>query len=281
MGRTNWKDLGKWNPTSETIKLLDAAMQFIKSVPYHPSSRWVFYRLLQHGLIPDKSYITKFDYITSRARHQFYGGWRPDTLADSIRQPFWKGELLAGYNVQFDSIEDQDCYVQLWYEARAMHEQFSHYSEPYRISLVPFGGEISISMKWQMAKKLEEVNDKYGLPIIILYFGDLDPKGLEILQAALRDVKAWCKVPFNVERVGLTLEQVQQFHIPEQPNKPGNYQWEAVEEKDAAKLIMDSLNQYVKPVSVELLEKENTVKTQLHPFFVDTLNKALGEVVFQ
>lgn len=140
MTARNWKDSTEWNPNSETVAMLDMAMQFIKSVPYHTSSRWTFYRLLQRGLIADKSYITKFDYVTSRARHCFFKEWRPDTLTDSIRHAYFKGELTAGYEIQFDSIEDQEFYVQCWYEARAMHEQFEHYTGPYRVTLMPFGG---------------------------------------------------------------------------------------------------------------------------------------------
>ena len=270
----------EWQPRPDSKAILDFAMAQIKSVPYKVSSRWTFYRVLQAGLIPNKSFITKFDYLTSRARHSFYGDWRPDTLQDSVRSTYFNGELFAGYDVQLDAIEEQDFYVQLWYEARAMHRQFSHYTRPYRVSLVPFAGDVSIAIKWQLAKKLEEVHDKYGKPIQILYFGDHDPKGYKILDSALRDIKAWCKVSFNVERVGLTEEQAETFNLSEQPDKPGCYQWEALNDEQAKTLILDSLGKFQRPISDELLEREKDVKAVLHPFFVETLNKSLGEEVF-
>jgi hypothetical protein len=273
--------MSDWKPRPDSVAMLDYAMAQIKSVPYKVSSRWVFYRVLQAGLIPDKSFITKFDYLTSRARHSFYGDWRPDTLEDSVRNTFFNGELSVGYDVQLDSIEDQPYYVQLWYEARAMHRQFSYYTRPYRVSLVPFAGDVSIKIKWDLAKKLEQIYETYGKPIQILYFGDHDPKGYKILESALRDIRAWCKIPFSLERVGLTAEQARLFKIPEQPDKPGCFQWEALNDEQAKELILTSLDHYQDPVSEELLDQEKDIETKLHESFIEILNTALGREVFK
>jgi hypothetical protein len=179
----------EWQPKPEGQKILDYAMAKIKNVPYKPSSRWTFSRLVQAGFLR-KSQIAKLDYLLSRARKNFYGEWRPDTLTDSIRQPNFRGEYEALFHVELDGIADQDYYVQLWFEAEAMHEQFSYHTHDYRVSLVPFRGDCSIPVKWDIAKKLEEVYAKYENPIKILYYGDCDKKGLLILQAALKDIQA-------------------------------------------------------------------------------------------
>jgi hypothetical protein len=252
-----------WKPQRDSKAILDFAMAKIKSVPYKVSSRWAFYRVLQAGLVSDKSFITKFDYVTSRARKSFYGEWRPDTLIDSIRSCEWKGEFDAYFGLQLDSASKQDFYVQCWFEAEAMHGQFEHYTEPYRVSLVPFRGDISIPMKWQLAKKLEQACEKYGKPIKVLYFGDYDKKGFQIIEAALRDIRAWCKIDFDVERVGLTLEQAKSFGLPENPDHPDAYQWEALEDEQAKQLILDSLSKYAKPISSRVEEQEKTLRDKI------------------
>jgi hypothetical protein len=155
-----------------------------------------------------------------------------------------------------------------------MYGRFQYITEPYRVSLVPFGGDISISMKWDMAKKLEQIYTKYHKPIKVLYAGDCDKKGEEIPKSALRNINAWCKVPFDFIPIVLTLEQAKRFNLPEQPDKREKFQWEALSEQQARQIIIEALEQHVKPVSSEILEKEKTVKATLHPFFVETLNGA-------
>lgn len=256
--------MGQWQPQPESMKILDFAMAKIKSVPYKVSSRWTFYRILQAGLIPDKSFMDKFDYLLSRARKSFYGEWRPDTLVDSIRQADFKGEQYVGFYLELDSIDFQDYYVQLWFEAEAMHQQFEYYTKDFRVSLVPFRGDCSIPIKWQIAKKLEEINRNYNKPIKVLYFGDYDPKGLQILEAALKDIQAWCDAEFDVERVGLTLEQANAMNIPENPGRPNTYQWEALEDEHAKKLILESLSKIQRPLPLELTRHEEVVRVKVH-----------------
>jgi len=89
--------------------------------------------------------------------------------------------------VELDTIENQDYYVQCWFEAEAMRGQFEYFTKDYRVSLVPFRGDCSVSIKWELAKNLENIYVKYEKPIKILYFGDCDKKGYQILKAALKD----------------------------------------------------------------------------------------------
>jgi hypothetical protein len=267
----------RWSPNADSIKMLDFAMAKIKSVPYKVSSRWVFYRLVQAGFI-SKTQEARFDYLLSRARKRFYGEWKPDTLTDSIRQAYFKGEAQFSFSFKLDSIAEQDYYVQLWFEAEAMHQQFEHHTRNFRVSLVPFRGDCSIPFKWRIAKKLETIQSKYLKPVRILYFGDCDRKGLQIVDAAMRDIRAWCSVDFGFERVGLTLEQAKAFGLPENPNKPGNYQWEALEDEHARKLILGSLLKYQKPVSRTLEEREKSIQNRVREKIHEVLNAESGVI---
>jgi hypothetical protein len=265
-----------WQPDPKSVQLLDYAMAKIKSVPYMVSSRWVFYRVLQAGLIRDKTQITSFDYLTSRARKSFYGEWRPDTLIDSIRQTDFKGEHYVGFLVELDSIPCQDYYVQLWFEAEAMHQQFEYFTRDFRVSLVPFRGDYSVPMKWKLAKKLEAMSAKYEKPIKILYYGDCDRKGHLIPDAALKNIRTWCGVSFDFERVGLTEKQAKQFCLPENPEKPGNYQWEALGDEQAKKLIVDEgVARYLRPVPAWLREREMRIRERALESIFDVINEEM------
>lgn len=270
------EQIGSWEPRADGKALLDYAMDKIKSVPYKVSSRWVFYRIVQGGFI-QKSQTNKFDYLLSRARKGFYSEWKPDTLTDSIRQTNFKGELGISFGVQLDNIEFQDYYVQLWFEAEAMHGQFEYFTKNYRVSLVPFRGDCSIPIKWELAKKLESAYEKYQKPIKVLYFGDCDKKGYQILDAALKDIKAWCNVSFSIERVGLTLEQAREFGLPENPDKPDSYQWEALENEHAEKLVLENLAKYQEPISDMLENQEKVIHDRARAKIIEVLEEELGE----
>ena len=123
-------------------------------------------------------------------------------------------------------------------------------------------------------RRAEQVAEKYGKPIQILYFGDYDKKGLQIFNSALKDIRLWCNVKFNVERVGLTLEQAQSLNIPDNPNKPNTYQWEALNDEQAGKLILDAVGRYAKKPSSTLLKKEAKIKNQCVEMIKEFLNQS-------
>jgi len=262
MSELKQKGNKRFAPYAKSIDKLNFAMAKIQSVPYKVSGRWLFYQLVQAGYLTKKDY-DKFCMLLSRVRKNFWNGWRPDILTDSIRECVWKGEALYSRDIKLDAIEDQDYYVQLWFEAQAMYQQFEYYTKDFRVSLVPFRGDCSIPIKWEIAKKIEAMANKYRKPVKVLYFGDYDVKGLQIYISALKDITTWCNLNFDVERIGLTLEQAQLFNLPENPSKPNAYQWEALSDKDASTLILGSVKKYLRKIPEEIIEKENGIRKKI------------------
>jgi len=256
-----------YNPSPETKKILDEAMATLQSVPYEVTARWLFYRLVQGGFFPNKkSYKSKFLPMLSKARKNFYGGWTPETLADDTRQALKRG---GGYRDETDFIESiiddavcilnkhqhQKNYCELWFEAKAMKSQFEYYTK--HITLRPFGGDPSINYKWEIAKDLEWAASYYGLPVVILYFGDLDPKGLTIPENAIKDIRKWCTADFDFYRAGLNPGDEHRYNIQENPDRPGTFQWEALDDNTAKELITRTIKKFL---DVDLFKK--TVEEQ-------------------
>lgn len=250
-----------YHPRPKTVTLLNAAMLSIRSVSYKVCPRWVFYRVLQQGLVSKRD-IDKFNQTLSRARKHFWNGWTPDLLIDSVRECFWRGEFQLYFHLELDSISEQDCFVVVMFEARAMYQQFEHYTEPYRVSLIPSGGDASLPLKWEVAKKAESILQKYGKPTHFMFFGDCDQKDLDIYKAAFKDIVKWCHVPVTVERIGLTLEQAKTFNLPENPQRPKQFQWESLSDEQAASLIVPALEKYVHRVSPWLQTREQDLRNR-------------------
>ena len=249
--------MGDYNPRSESRTILDRAMEHIQSVNYRVSLRWVFYRLLQDGIYKTKEDYRPWKELCADARRRFFGEWRPWTLMDETRRIIQRGggfadvrhfkkygaEFIANQvTIEFNHFYQQKELIFVGFEARAMIEQFEFYS--HGIDLFPFGGDPSIPFKWDISKHITTESGRYELPnkeVLVLYFGDRDDKGEEIFKGAEAIIREWCKTPIRFEWCGLIKDQVAQYHIPENPEKPGQYQWEALSDPQAKEIIEGAL----------------------------------------
>ena len=261
-----------YNPSPETAAILDRALAYVQSVPYAVTARWVFYRLLQDGYLSVKSDYKRLLGYLSKARKEFYGEWRPDTLADDTRAAVVRGDGFLTGQDWIDALAKQTrChrdrwrtqlrYVEVWFEAAAMTSQFQFHSNE-NIPLLAFHGDVSIPEKWKAATRLVERWRGARKPIYILYYGDFDKKGLEIPLSAERDLRLFMAVDLMVKmlragaskassqveslqmrsamvfrRVGINEEHIAQYNLPENPERPGTYQWEGVPDDAAQELI--------------------------------------------
>lgn len=231
-----------------------------------------------------KSAYKRFLKWTSKARKGFYNGWTPETLADDTRSlqlrdggPRSASEWMADFlktECYLETRSHQKSVVLVLFEAAAMASQFEHYLAPLRVSSAPFRGDASIPHKWNIAKRIEALHRIYPeKPVRVLYFGDLDPKGLSIPISALRDIWSWIHAPdlgatlnpgeiaapdgermwqvfatpndrFEWIRVGINEGDSEVLEIEENPDKPGAYQWEALSDEQAGKMIREAVGRF-------------------------------------
>jgi hypothetical protein len=266
MSRAN--DLYRPHPT--TASMLRVAWAHILSVPYRVSLRWLFYRLLGDGTFTDKGDYREFKAATAAARKCFWEDWAPDTLEDDTRVTIYRGTGYRNPREWLTEISSQGCnldrwaaqpyYVEIWFEAAAMRSQFEYHTE--HVTLRPFKGDYSIPAKWRVAQDLDGAAKAYpGTPIVILYFGDLDPKGLQIPLSAVADVRAWSSAEFEFIRCGLNAGDEQRFNLAENFEKPGTYQWEALDDDAARTLIEEHTKKYLDPAAFDAVAADEARAT--------------------
>lgn len=242
----------------------------MESVPYNVTTRWIFYRTVEEMGLTKKDYGS-FKKWTSRARKGFYDGWNPNTMDDDTRKIEFGGygyddwDSFAKHFINetctLDKYSSQENVVQVWFEARAMASQFRYLLQDYDVSMAPFAGDATINLKWRLAKELEALWASYRKPIVVLYFGDWDKKGRQIPESALRDIKAWCTAPFRLIRGGINTEHLEKYHLLENPERHGQFQWEALSETAAEEIVKGIVEQYCdkeQVVRVREVEDENT-----------------------
>lgn len=255
---------------AELDAILDIVIGFVRSVPYRVSARWAFYRLLQDGHVTGKEAYGWFLWLTGQARKEFRRRWRPDTLEDDtwaviergwgyLDHRTWLRALPLNVHGCSDRWKYQPNYVLVLYEAAAMSGQFDHYLPPF-VSRCAFKGDVSIPTNWDIAQHIAAMRERYGKPVKVVYFGDLDPKGMQIPLSALADVRAWASPEFEWVRAGLNEGDDDVYDIPENPEKPGTYQWEALDDEQAGTLITESLEQFLDVAGASAAEDEEDLR---------------------
>jgi hypothetical protein len=271
--------VGKWKPNKKNEEILDWLYAKIHALPYDAIVRYAFYRVLQQ-YSGEKGSYGWFKDLLSKARKSQYKEWRPWTLPDDTREILRNGSgydtpaewvrSFLNYQCFLDKHSEQREIVIVAFEAAAMHRQFEYYAKPYYVDLVPFHGDYGIDAKWKFAQYIKNLRSWYPEKFIrILYFGDYDKKGRKIPESAFRDVELWAaeqgvqRSAWSWEWIGLTKEHVARYSLPENFEKPGEYQWESLDDPQAREIITSALDRYVdkeKNKDVERREKSITEK---------------------
>jgi len=287
-----------YKPSLESKYILGRAWDWIQSVPYDTTARWVFYRLLQDGTYSEKKGYKQLLSLTSKARKGFYSEWKPWTLADDTRAPVlmqregyyhlhlrgdgfkseadWLNRVKNEINCPLDRWGAQPIYAEVWFEAAAMQGQFIYYGNE-NIPLLAFRGDVSIPEKWRTAQRLADRYKELQKPIHIYYFGDFDPKGLSIPLSAWRDIGTWAaallinqgvepemtREILNYHRIGINEEQIEGLGLLENPERPGTYQWEALDDGQAEGLIAKANNLLDIDAFEEVIKLEEEITNRL------------------
>ena len=140
-----------------------------------------------------------------------------------------------------------------------MAPQFRHLL-PNAAVMMPCRGDPSIPARWNVAEMLADRWNAYGVPVHVVYFGDLDPKGLKIEKSAKADILRWAEElapagEFSWTRGGLDAEQVKRFRLPEKVDGKG-YQWEALDENQAREIVAAAVEGLIDYDAIEQLEVE-------------------------
>lgn len=260
-------------------RIVKDAPVILGALPYRVSLRWLFYRLFQEGYFPSNEgkesgaykadCYKKLKAIKSRAVYsENEWRWPPDICTDEGRNRvaqsgFWDGEeraatLVKQANCRIDINGASDFYVMLCFEAQAMAQQFKHYTREYPVDLWPFAGDPSHDFKNDLARHCavltHEMMDRgFQKPILLYYFGDLDPKGMVIPESAIYRVREWAfdksvYVEIIAKRVGLLDHHPELFGMESAESFDQSsgqwitkFQWEALADDQAGDLIIEAL----------------------------------------
>jgi hypothetical protein len=207
--------------TETTRRILEAALNEWENVyqPLNivPTVRTIFYRLSTLGIV-EKSQpgYDRVQYALARARER--GDYPWDGIYDGLRElqraSTWKD--LAGYyeacrnSYSRDKWQDQPRLVEVWLEKHTLQGTLQSVIDEFEVPLLIDRGYLSVTAKKDAALRLR------SKPRSVVYIGDFDPSGLNMLVEAEEWIAQMAGegVDIDIQRIAVTEEDHANPDIP-------------------------------------------------------------------
>lgn len=189
--------------------------------------RQIYYQLVGKGDIENNvSQYTMLSGLLKKARIDGHISW--DDIEDRVRAYHdltgWQNNkvFLNASTQQFlnnykrDLLQSQNVYLEIWIEKDALSSIFTRTASPYTVPVVVCRGFSSVSFLNEYKTRLQYYKDKKP---VMLYFGDFDPSGVEMLTAMKTTLSDELNVTGIVfKRIGLLKEDVYKYNLPHSPD---------------------------------------------------------------
>lgn len=248
--------------------------------------RQLYYQLVARGFIENKeSEYKKTSRLLKKARYGGLVDWK--SIEDRSRTP----ELPYHYENVPDFIESalhsfrlnrwagQEYYVELITEKDALSSVLSPIVyRKYHMGFNVVHGYSSVTSIYEISKRFMEAL-KSGKKAIVLYVGDHDPSGLDMVRDIEDRLKELLRyLPVDIIPVALTMEQIEEFNPPPNPAKTndtraksyiqhfGSESWEvdALRPEVLIRFVEGAIHDYLDVDGMnEVIERENREREKL------------------
>lgn len=164
-------------------------------------------------------------------------------------------------------VQGQDKYIEVWVEKDALMRLFEQTVYPYCMRSVVCKGYQSVTFIADFYKRAEDAIMKGQKPVV-LYFGDLDPSGVQMLEATVETLEDELDL-YGVEfkRVGLNPEHIRLYNLPSDP--------------DAAKVTDPRYRQYAAKYGTVAVELDAVHPAQLKKMIKKAVESELDMDLFE
>lgn len=221
----------------KTLKLLedvDKILTEYESRDYHLTLRQLYYQLVSKDIIPNNvNEYKKIGTMLTNARYSGMVDW--EIIEDRLRKPrrpyFYESAKQALEDTKKSFIMDrhanQEVYVEVWVEKDAISNILYEITSKYGIRLMVNRGYSSTTAMYDAYKRFN-LQMYYAKPVTILYIGDHDPSGLNMVEDI--EKRIWHMLEngdglpmtceqFEVTPIAITKDQIKKYNPPKNPAK--------------------------------------------------------------
>lgn len=191
---------------------------------YRMTLRQLYYQLVTKNIIRniEKEYAKLSDLLV-KGRMCGIVDWT--AIEDRIRRPFlpyWVDDIPDAINdtisqYRLNRQEGQEVYIEIWIEKDALSGVLRPITSHYHINLMVNRGYSSCTAMYDAFKRLKAAEDS-GKETVILYLGDHDPSGLDMVRDVTDRLEEFGVNP-SVHHVAITKAQIQKYNPPPNPAK--------------------------------------------------------------
>jgi len=200
----------------KTVAIIEAARAILAESQTAMTVRQVYYQLVSRQVIENnRGQYQAVSNALVDARKEGAIPW--DRIEDRLRRPrsvaMWDGladfaqTAVAAY--RRDVWADQAQLVEVWLEKDALSGIFEDALAPYGVTLNVGRGYDGWDSIYNAAQRYKAL----GKPVTILYFGDLDPSGRDIVRS-LGERLAFFETSPEIEICALLPEDIARYHLP-------------------------------------------------------------------
>lgn len=280
--------------TKAEVKAIRDAITAILKADHPQTVRQVFYQLVARGAIEKTEKEYQGTVIRLLTEMRLDGRIRWDWIIDESRrtiktQTFDNIADALRHTAEYyrrSALRDCDVYIEIWSEKEALSGIIWDEAGEYDVPVVVSKGMPSLTQVFTSFLNINRAANA-GKQTYIYQFGDHDPTGCLIpktIEARLREFcgKYDCWPPI-VERIALTEEQIEKYHLPTRPTKrDGNthahsFSGESVEldalpSSDLRQLVRECIEQHISTSTLETLreaeQSERNILEQLADDYV-------------
>ncbi len=192
--------------------------------------RQIYYALVAAVVIPNRiQEYTKLSRLLTKARLDGVVPWEAieDRARSMLASGGWQDQqafvahetagYLSGY--RRDLLQSQEHAIECWVEKDALSRIFHDVAFQYCVPVIVARGFSSISYVHECRQRIIANTDAGYSGTVVLYFGDLDPSGWEMLPAMMETLQGEMGLGDQVipRRCALTPEQVDEYDLPHNP----------------------------------------------------------------
>jgi hypothetical protein len=258
------EDLHMSAPNKARLEMINEIIEEYNAQNYRLTLRQLYYQLVSRDIIPNKSEeYAKLSVLLGKGRMAGFVDW--DAIEDRIRRPYIPYWVLDIPNAIEDTIkqyrlnrqDSQDNYIEVWVEKDALSGVLKRVTSEYHVNLMVNRGYSSITAMHDAYNRFARA-ERMGQSGIILYLGDHDPSGVDMV----RDISTRLTefgVSVDVQHIALTDDQISKYNPPPNPTKVsdprakdyivryGNTSWEvdALRPDVLHKLVVSSIEENI------------------------------------
>lgn len=287
--------MGKANKVR--LQQINEIIQEYQADNYVLTLRQLYYQLVSRDIIPNKqSEYAKLSGILKEGRMAGIVDW--NAIEDRLRRP----SVPSSWNTPKDIInsalnsyelprqDGQETYIEVWVEKDALSGVLRRVTERYHVPILVNRGYSSVSSMYDSYKRFTRAMGK-GQDVVILYLGDFDPSGLDMVNDIENRILEFyngndqdylSQNTFKIKPIALTKAQIKQYSPPPNPAKitdprakefiklHGATSWEvdALPPKVLNKLLEDNITDIIDVDKyLDICEREEADKKKIKSLF--------------